>query len=79
MRTAEIKKEIYKAIDNIEDENFLQAVYTIINEKSQEQLYDLSPEQWAEVDIIQKQHKEGKNNNYSWEEVKRYAKSKLKK
>ena len=79
MTATALKKELYKAISNIEDGPFLQAVYTIINDKRREQEYDLSPEQWTEIEHVQKEHKAGKSKNYSWEEVKGYAKSKLKK
>jgi microsomal dipeptidase-like Zn-dependent dipeptidase len=69
-----LKKELHKAIDHIEDASFLKAVYTIVNEKKFE--YDLSPDQWQDVERIQKLHKNGKSRDYSWEEVKKYAKSK---
>lgn len=77
MTATALKKELHKAIDIIEDESFLKAVFTIINEKQYS--YDLSPEQWTEVEKIQKNHKSGKSKSYSWDEVKKYAKAKLKK
>ncbi len=79
MTATTLKKELHKAIDNIEDESFLQAVYTIINKQSAEYEYNLNPKEWAEIEGIQKQHKSGKSKNYSWDEVKKHAKSKLKK
>jgi hypothetical protein len=77
MTTAALKKELHKAIDDISDEAFLQAVYTIINEKKFQ--FDLSPEEWKEVELVQKQHKSGKSKSYSWEEVKNYSKGRSKK
>lgn len=79
MTTATLKKNLHKAIDIIKDESFLQAVYTIVNEKTQEYESNLSPEQWAEIDHRVKLHKAGKSKSYSFEEVVKYAKGKLKK
>ena len=78
MTVSAIRKELHKAIDVIEDESFLKAVYTIINKQKAGVEYDLSPEEWEEIEYIQKQHKSGKSKSYSWDEVKKYAKSKLK-
>jgi len=77
MTTTALKKELHKAIDGIDDATFLQAVYTIINEKKFQ--FDLSPGEWKEIERIQKLHKSGKSKSYSLEEVKNYAKSRLKK
>jgi hypothetical protein len=71
-----LRKELHKAIDNIDDPSFLKAVFTIVNEKKFE--HDLSPDQWQEVEEVQKLHKSGKGKNYSWEEVKKHAQSKAK-
>ena len=79
MTTTTLKKHLHKAIDIIKDEDFLQAVYTIVNEKTHEYEPRLSPEQWAEIDHRVKLHKAGKSKSYSLEEVAKYAKGKLKK
>jgi hypothetical protein len=76
MTASTLRKELHKAIDNIEDQSFLKAVFTIVNEKKFE--YDLSPDQWHDVEQAQKLHKSGKSKSYSWEEVKKHAKSKAK-
>jgi hypothetical protein len=77
MTATALKKELHKAIDNIDDKTFLQAVYTIVNEKKNQ--FDLSPQEWKEVELAQKLHKAGKTKSYNWEEVKTYAKSRSKK
>ena len=77
MTTTTLKKEIHKAIDNIDDDTFLQAVYTIVNEKKFQ--FDLSAAEWKEVELAQKQHKAGKSKSFSWDEVKNYAKGHSKK
>ena len=79
MTTTVLKKEMHQAIDVIEDAGFLKAVHTILNEKKDEYDHDLSPDQWEEIDRRIKLHKAGKSKNYTWEEVRAYAKSKLKK
>ena len=77
MTTTTLKSELHKAIDNIDDAVFLQAVFTIINEKKVQ--FDLNTEEWKELERVQKDHKSGKSKNHSWDEVKKYAKGKLKK
>ena len=79
MTTTTLKKHLHKAIDIINDEGFLRAVYTIVNEKTHEYEPSLSPEQWAEIDHRVKLHKAGKSKSYSLEEVVKYAKGNLKK
>ena len=59
MKALEIKKEMHHAIDVIDDKSFLQAIYTILNEKSKEYEYDLSSEEKKELDVLRKQHKTG--------------------
>jgi len=77
MTTTALKKELHKAIDDIDDESFLRAVYTIVNEKKSQ--FDLSEEEWKEVELAQKLHKAGKSKSFSWDEVKNYVKSRSKK
>lgn len=79
MTTKTLKQNLHKAIDTIKDESFLQAVLTIVNEKTHEYEYDLSPEQWAEIDHRVKLHKAGKSKSYTIDEVSKYVKSRLKK
>ncbi len=74
-----IKKELIKAIDSIYDANFLQAVYTIVNEKSREDEYELSAEQWSEIENRRKDYKGGKSKTYTWEETKKMMRTTLKK
>ncbi len=79
MTATTLKKELIKAIDNISDAGFLQAVYTIVNEKSREEEYDLSPEQWAEIERRRKNYISGKSKTYTWEETKKMMRSTLRK
>ena len=79
MTATTLKKEQIKAIDNISDAGFLQAVYIIVNEKSREEEYALSPEQWAEIERRRKNYKNGKSKTYTWEETKKMMRSTLRK
>ena len=79
MTATALKKELIKAIDNINDAGFLQAVYTIVNEKSHEHGHDLSAEQWTEIERRRKAYKSGKSKTYSWDETKKMMRSSLKK
>jgi hypothetical protein len=79
MKSNTLKKEMVKAIENIDDQKFLEAVYLILNEKSRELRFELSESEKKELDKLDKLHKKGKSKSYSFEEVKNYAFSKLKK
>ena len=77
MTATALKKELHKAIDIIEDESFLKAVYTIMNEKIYD--YDLTSEQWTEIEKRRKLYKSGKSQTYTWEEAKKMLRADLKK
>ncbi|CAN5333606.1 hypothetical protein BH09BAC5_BH09BAC5_16910 [soil metagenome] len=47
MKTSTLKKEIHLAIDRIDDENLLEAVYVILNKSSRD--YSLTAEQEKEL------------------------------
>lgn len=71
MTTTALKKEIVKAIDTIEDENFLQAIYTIINNRIPRYDFELSDE---DINILQEReekYKSGKSKTYTQEQVKK--------
>jgi hypothetical protein len=71
MTTTALKKEIVKAIDTIEDESFLQAIYTIINNRNPRYDFELSDE---DINILQEReekYKSGKSKTYTREQVKK--------
>ncbi len=71
MTTLRLKNNIHKAIDKIEDENLLKAVYTILEKQMETNgEYDLTPAQQKELDRRLANHQSGKSKTYSWEEVK---------
>ncbi len=79
MTTKGLKKELHYAIDSIDDSLFLEAIYTLVQDKSKENAFELSDKQKAELDKRVKRHKEGKSKSYSIAEVKKYAVSRGKK
>ena len=79
MTTKSLKKELHDAIDSIDDSMFLEAIYTLVQDKSsKENDFELSEKQKIELDKRIKRYKEGKSKTYSVAEVKKYAISKAK-
>lgn len=79
MSIPNLKKQIYKAINTIEDQSFLQAVYTIVNDKLNESEFKLTEEQKAILDLRRKNHKSGKSKSYTIAETKALVAAHLKK
>ncbi len=79
MKATAIKKDMYQAIDVIEDKDFLKAVYLILNEKSREYQYELKDEDKEELDRLKKQNKAGKLKSVSLEQIRKNAFSKVRK
>lgn len=75
-----LKNHLYKAIEQIEDDSFLEAVYKIISTKiEEEEELKLSDEQKRILDERRKRHLNGESKSYSWAEVKKKAKKSLSK
>ena len=74
-----IKDEIYQLINNIDDMEFLKAVQTIISAKIQNtdtpDEYELTEEEIQIVNERREKYLKGNGKNYTWEEVKAFAKS----
>ena len=72
MTTILIKKKLTKAINEIDDSEFLVALHTIVNSKKEEEkIYQLSSVQKRELDRRQARHKSGESKSYSWMAVKK--------
>lgn len=71
MTTTALKKEITKAIDSIEDENFLQAIYTIINNRNPRYDFELSDEVKQILMEQEAEYKSGKAITYTKEQVRK--------
>jgi hypothetical protein len=71
MSVTEIKKHLYKAIEEIDDEAFLQAVYTIISSRKEQGVtYELSDEQLQILEERREKYMKGEGGTYTWDEVK---------
>jgi hypothetical protein len=71
MSVTEIKKHLYKAIEEIDDEAFLQAVYTIVSSKMEHrQEYELTDEQLQILEDRKEKYMRGEGKSYTWDEVK---------
>jgi hypothetical protein len=79
MSIPNLKKQIYKAINTIEDQSFLEAVYTILNDKLKESEFKLTREQKAILDLRRKNHRLGKSKSYTLAETRALATAHLKK
>ncbi|HEY8687652.1 MAG TPA: hypothetical protein VIM07_00340 [Chitinophagaceae bacterium] len=71
MTKAVLKQSITKQIGKIEDENFLQAVYTIVSNKADE-LFELDETLKKKLDTRKENHKLG-SKSYTWQQVKKAA------
>lgn len=77
MTSLALKKSLHQAIDEIEDEIFLQAVYTIVSSKVEDaKEYELSDEQLHILEERRAKYLSGKGQSYSWDEVKERLKKK---
>ena len=71
MTTQVLKKEIYRAIDNIDDAALLEAVFTILKKNLESPGYELSD---ADIKVIEERkalYESGKAKVYSVSEVKK--------
>ena len=72
MTTILIKKKLTKAINEIDDSEFLVALHTIVNSKKEEEkIYQLSSVQKKELNRRQARHQSGESKSYSWAAVKK--------
>ncbi len=66
-----LKQNITKVISKIEDESFLNAVYTIVSHKIIETEFVLDDGMKKELDKRKSNHKKGISKSYSWQSVKK--------
>jgi hypothetical protein len=73
MTTTILKQNINKVISDIDDKNFLEAVYTIVSNKASEAVFELTDDLKQELDRRKKSHKNGTSKSYTWQSVKKAA------
>ncbi|MFI5149517.1 MAG: hypothetical protein ACHQRM_07260 [Bacteroidia bacterium] len=75
MKTTELRKELHFAIDSIQDESLLEAVYTILNKGMND--YELSGEQKKELTKRLESHEKGLSSNIPWKKSLKTIRSKV--
>lgn len=76
MEVETVKEEIHQLINNIDDVEFLKAVQTIISAKIHDDSDDdLTDEELTIVEERREKYLKNEGKNYTWEEVKAFAKS----
>ena len=73
MTTTLLKQNISKVINSIEDKNFLEAVYTIVSEKSVDAPFELNDSIKKELDKRKPNHKKGISTSHTWQAIKKSA------
>jgi len=71
MTKTALKKELHKAIDNIEDDTLLEAIYTILNSQHKQYSFELSEEDWNVVEERRASYEAGKSKAYTIKEVRK--------
>ncbi len=75
-----LKRNLHEAIEQIEDDGFLQAVYKIISTKvEEEEGFVLSPVHKKLLDEREASHKKGLGKSYSWQDAKKEIRKSVKK
>ncbi len=77
MTTNTLKKEITKALGQINDKSFLQGLYTIINAHVEKSDYELSEEDWKIVEARSRKYKAGKAKSITLGEMRKRITKKL--
>ncbi len=67
MGTAELKGNINRMLNNVNDERFLNIVYVILKEYSANETA-LTNEQLAELELRVKRYDQGKTDHYPWKD-----------
>ena len=76
MTTSNLKKNIYKAIEQINDVDYLNSLYHIIAGRIIESDYPLTKEQLKILKERETKYLSGKSKTFTWEEVKNNARKK---
>ena len=73
MTTINLKKQITERISEIDDTEFLKAVFTIVTTKADETDWELTTDMKKDLEQRKIKHKEGNSKSYTWESVKKSA------
>jgi hypothetical protein len=78
MSASILKNKINKAVEGINDETFLKAIFTIINEHAKNEIY-LDDEDWSIVEERSKAYETGNAKTITISEISKRFKSKFSK
>lgn len=70
MDTILLKSKITKAVNDIDDESFLEAIYVIINKHNNEIDYEIDEQEIQLLNERKELYKSGKAKTYSMQEVR---------
>lgn len=77
MKETSIKQALHQTIENIDNEELLQAVYTFLTlNKEDKNYFDLTQEQLQLLKEREEAYLYGKSKTYTWQEVKTRLKPK---
>jgi hypothetical protein len=79
MTKTALKKELHKAIDNIDDDTLLEAIYTILNSRANSYSFELSDEDLRIVEERRTLYEAGKLKTTTLAGFKKKVKKKLSK
>jgi hypothetical protein len=78
MPTLSLKEELHKAIDNIQDDQYLLAIHALLVDKLSSNQWTLSEVQSAEIKRRVSEHEIGQVKGYNWTEAKKLIQNRLK-
>ena len=65
--TLTLKEEVHAIIEDIDDDEVLKAVHTLVKPYSHE--YDIPEEHWIKIEKDDADYENGLGKNYSWKDV----------
>jgi hypothetical protein len=75
MRATELRKELHFAIDSIQDESLLEAVFTILNKGMND--YELSSDHKKELNKRIESHEKGLSSSIPWKKSMKTIRGKV--
>ena len=73
MTTTLLKQHITEAVNDRNDRDFLEAVFTIVSNKAEEASFELTGAMKNELDKRKQKHLDGSSKSYSWQDVMKAA------
>ena len=71
MTTSALRKNLHKFIDEINDEDYLKSIYTILSDKFSEPDIEYNADLKKLLDERKEKHQRGEGKTYTWPEMKK--------